>query len=73
MVQQDNLDGTLARLIPYYTEPGALLKAVRKEHPDVSKKKIILSAFSVMIDLAEKDPAAAKMLHDLALNNRSAM
>ncbi len=68
--QSDDLSRDVARLVPYYVDPKDLLDAVRKEHPDVSKKQIILAAFSAMIELAETDPMAAKRLHHLAISNR---
>ncbi|NLH79930.1 MAG: hypothetical protein GX458_03670 [Phyllobacteriaceae bacterium] len=66
------LEQSVARLSFYYTDAGELLTAIRKEHPKASKKDIVLAALSAMIGLAEHDPAAAKRLHSLAMDNRGA-
>ena len=66
------LERSVARLSFYYTDAEELLAAVRKEHPKASKKTIVLAALSAMIDLAEREPAAAKRLHALAMGNRGA-
>jgi hypothetical protein len=60
----------MRKQVHYYNEPKELLKAMRKEHPNVSKKDIIIAAFAVMIEVSEKDPATAKLCQDFALNNR---
>lgn len=67
-----DLERSVARLSFYYTNARELLAAVRKEQPKASKKDIVLAALSTMINLAECEPAAAKCLHTLAMDNRGA-
>ncbi|MGO4741562.1 hypothetical protein AB4099_33985 [Bosea sp. 2KB_26] len=61
---------TLRRLVHSYGDAAELLKAVRKAHPEATKKDIILAALGVMIDQSETDEVAAKKLHALAMENR---
>ncbi|WNJ89128.1 hypothetical protein [Bosea sp. 685] len=66
----ESLEGTVLRLAHHYSDPEDLLKAVRKAHPDASKKDIIHAVFATMIDAAGSNDGIARRLHGLAMNHR---
>ncbi|AZO82125.1 MULTISPECIES: hypothetical protein [unclassified Bosea (in: a-proteobacteria)] len=65
-----SLNGTILKLAHHYTEPAELLKAVRKKHPEASKKDIIHAALRTMIEAAESKEGVAAHLHRLVMDNR---
>lgn len=64
------LDGTILKLAHSYRDSEELLKAVRKEHPESSKRDIILAAFNVMIQAAGSGDGIARKLHRMAMDHR---
>ncbi|MVA23902.1 hypothetical protein V6582_09615 [Agrobacterium vitis] len=65
----------IARTISSLAGPGMrpkqLVEAVRKKHPDATKKEISRGAFYAVILAAEKEPARAEGLHELASVTRN--
>ncbi|PZM14836.1 hypothetical protein [Rhizobium tubonense] len=51
-------------------KPKALIEAVRKRHPEASKKEIARAAFLCVILSADYDPEDTQALHDLAMDTR---
>jgi hypothetical protein len=70
--QIEKISETLTRLATPGLKPKKLLKAVRKEHPQASKKEIARAAFFALIVAADQDPDKAKRLQDFALVERTA-
>jgi hypothetical protein len=68
--KRKSLNATLLRLTHHYSDAKDLFNAVRVEHPEASKKDIVLAALAVMIDQCETDRPAARKLHRLALQRR---
>lgn len=62
---------TVATLASPGMKPKDLLSAVRKEHPDASKKDLSRAAFFAMILASETDPEKAAQAQDLALASRA--
>lgn len=62
---------SLLRLAHHYVDANDLLKSIRKDHPDASKKDIILAALEIMIEAASSDQGFARDLHRLAMDNRA--
>ena|SRR3954454_5735323 len=64
----------IARTVSTLATPGMkpkdLVAAVRKRHPDASKKQVSRAAFMAMIIAAEADPNRATELQELALGSR---
>lgn len=67
----EEISATLHRLAKPKSTPKELLKAVRKHHPDASKKAIVRAAFYSIIANSDVDPEASKNLHDFALAERT--
>ncbi|MDR6871799.1 hypothetical protein J2Y55_002812 [Bosea sp. BE125] len=65
-----SLNATLLRLTHHYSDAKDLFNAVRTEHPDASKKDIVLAALAMMIDQCETDTRSARKLHQPALHRR---
>ena len=61
---------TVASLAAPGLKPKELIAAVRKEHPDASKKEISRGAFLAMIQAADGDPDRARRVQELALSSR---
>lgn len=65
----------IARTVVTLATPGMkpkdLVTAVRKSHPNASKKQVSRAAFMAMILTAEADPNRATKLQELALGSRS--
>jgi hypothetical protein len=61
---------TLKHLANSAESPKAIMSAVRKAHPDLKKKEVIRAAFSVMIELADRQPMTAKQMQDFAIAHR---
>ncbi len=68
----EEISATLHRLAKPKSTPKELLKAVRKHHPDATKKAIVRAAFYSIIANADADPEASKNLHDFAMAERAA-
>ncbi len=66
-----DLSASLVRLAHRYDDAGMLLDAVRRDHPDASKKEVVLAALAIMIDLAQTDALVARKLHGFALDTRA--
>lgn len=67
----EKISDTLAKLATPRTTPRELLKAVRKRHPEASKKTIVRAAFHSIISNADSDPAKAQRLQGFALGERA--
>ena len=65
------LAATLGRLATPDMKPKALLKAVRDQHPEASKKDVVRAAFLSVITLSASDPGKADRLQDFALARRA--
>jgi hypothetical protein len=65
------IQATLAKLLRSNVKPKGLLKETRKAHPEASKGDIIRAAFASMIELSDKDPAAASTLQGFAIAERA--
>ncbi|MBY5570368.1 hypothetical protein HFO55_24485 [Rhizobium leguminosarum] len=50
--------------------PKQLIKAVRKAHPEATKKEIVRAAFYALIANADRDPHKAAALQDFAITQR---
>ena len=50
--------------------PKQLIKAVRKAHPEATKKEIVRAAFFALIANADGEPAKAAQLQDFAISQR---
>ncbi|KMO28248.1 hypothetical protein ACQVP2_23040 [Methylobacterium aquaticum] len=61
---------TVAALAAPNLKPKELIAAVRKQHPDASKKEISRGAFLAMIQAADGDPDRARRVHEMALASR---
>lgn len=62
---------TLSQLAKPKTTPKELLKAVRKRHPEASKRTIVRAAFYSIIANADSDPDKAAMLQGFAIGERA--
>lgn len=51
--------------------PNKLMNAVRKEHPEASKKDVVRAAFFALIARADEDPDQARRLQSFALAGRA--
>jgi hypothetical protein len=65
------IKATLAKLLLPDVTPKRMLKEAKKAHPDASKGDIIRAAFASMIELADRDPAAASILQGFAIAERA--
>ena len=63
---------TVSALAAPGLKPKDLIAAVRKQHPDASKKEVSRAAFLAMIQAAEGDPDHANHMHEVALASRGA-
>ncbi|MGF3027394.1 hypothetical protein ACQVP2_31875 [Methylobacterium aquaticum] len=61
---------TVANLAAPDLKPKELIAAVRKQHPDASKKEISRGAFLAMIQAADGDPDRARRVQEMALASR---
>jgi hypothetical protein len=61
---------TVASLAAPDLKPKELIAAVRKQHPEASKKEISRGAFLAMIQAADGDPDRARRVQDMALASR---
>ncbi|BAQ50235.1 MULTISPECIES: hypothetical protein [Methylobacterium] len=61
---------TVADLAAPDLKPKELIAAVRKQHPEASKKEISRGAFLAMIQAADGDPDRARRVQDMALASR---
>jgi len=62
---------TLMRLVTPDMKPKDLIKAVRKVHPDASKKDIARAAFHAIISNADQDIGKSRNLQAFALAERT--
>jgi hypothetical protein len=69
--KNQQIQATLAKLLRPDVSPKRLLKETQKAHPEASKGDIIRAAFASMIELADKDPGAASILHGFAIAERA--
>lgn len=67
----EQISTTLATLATPKITPKELLRAVRKRHPEASKKTIVRAAFYSIISNADSDPAKAKLLQGFAIGERA--
>jgi hypothetical protein len=67
----ETISTTLNKLATPKITPKELLKAVRKHHPDASKKAIVRAAFYSIISNADSDPAKAERLQGFAIGERA--
>lgn len=67
----EKISTTLASLATPKTTPKELLKAVRKRHPEASKKTIVRAAFYSIISNADQDPDKARRLQHFAIGERA--
>jgi hypothetical protein len=61
---------TVADLAAPDLKPKELIAAVRKQHPEASKKEISRAAFLAMIQAADGDPDRARRVQEMALASR---
>lgn len=61
---------TVSALVAPGLKPKDLIAAVRKKHPEASKKEVSRAAFLAMIQAAEGDPDHANHMHEVALASR---
>ena len=65
----------IAKTLSSVATPGMkrkqLIAAIRKEHPDASKKEIVRAAFYALTDVALSDGEKARRLHDFAISERA--
>lgn len=71
MPKLEQIARTIADLTTPSMKPAELFKAVRKVHPDASKKDIRSAAFYSLILIADSNPLKVSELHDLALKARA--
>jgi hypothetical protein len=64
----ESLDASIDRLVKMQTEPGKMMKEIRKLHPKASKKQIIRAAFALMIENADRDLAASRALQNFGIS-----
>ena len=69
-MSKSKIDSTILNLAHRYSDAGDLLRAIRKAHPDVSKKDIIHALLETMIAAAGSDDGLARKLHQAAMDNR---
>ena len=62
---------TVSALAAPGLKPKDLIAAVRKKHPDASKKEVSRAAFLAMIEAAEGNPDHAHRMQELALASRA--
>jgi hypothetical protein len=62
---------TISRLASKDMSPKQLIDAVRKKHPDASKREITRAAFFAVIKSAEDTPDRTFDLHNLAMDARN--
>lgn len=62
---------TVSELAVPGMRPKHLIEAVRKKHPEASKKEITRAAFYAVIEAAEKAPDSLTELHNLAMETRN--
>lgn len=67
----ETISTTLTRLATPKTTPKQLLKAVRRHHPEASRKTIVRAAFYSIISNADSDPARARRLQGFAIGERA--
>ena len=65
------ISDTLMRIVTPDMTPKQLIKAARKEHPNVSKKDIARAAFFSIIANADQDQGKAKNLQAFAITERT--
>ncbi|PBB96772.1 hypothetical protein [Mesorhizobium sp. WSM3862] len=63
---------TLMRLVTPEMKPKQLVKAVKKQHPNASKKDIARAAFYSIIARADEDQGKARNLQAFAIAERTA-
>ncbi len=71
MSELQDIARTVSTLAVPGMKPKDLVDAVRKQHPDTTKKQISRAAFLAMILAAEGDPSRAQRVQALALAARS--
>ena len=69
---EKSLDATLTRLVKERGSPKTIMQEVQRLYPKVSKKQIIRAAFAQMIERAEDDLEASRVLQDFAISERKA-
>ena len=68
MSKQSKVIGdTLLRLAEPGLKPKTMFAKVRQEHPEASRKEIILAAFHTIISCADTDLAKARQIQNFAL------
>lgn len=67
----EKISATLASLATPKITPRELLRAVRKRHPEASRKTIVRAAFYSIISNADSDPAKADRLQGFAIGERA--
>jgi len=71
MAEMARIAETVDRLARPKMKPKELITAVRKEHPNVSKKEITRAAFYAVILASEQKSERVSELHDLAVQTRN--
>jgi len=71
MAELARIAETVERLARPGMKPKELIAAVRKEHPNVSKKEITRAAFYAVIVASEQKSGRVSDLHDIALQTRN--
>lgn len=69
--ETEDIRTTLVKAAKPKMSPKDLMKAVRRAHPNASRKDIMHAAFSSVIAIVDKEPAKAAALHEFALKERS--
>ena len=65
------LGETILREVRSDITPKKLMAAIRKAHPQASRKEIIRAAFYALIANAEQHPEKLEPLHKFAIEQRS--
>ena len=71
MPEIENLAAALRSVATPGLKPKELIAAVRKHHPEASKKEIVRAAFYALTQGADGDAEQARDLHAFALGERA--
>jgi hypothetical protein len=71
MAEMARIAETVYRLARPGMKSKELIAAVRKEHPNISKKEITRAAFYAVILASEQKSERVSELHDIALQTRN--
>ena len=64
------LGEAILHVITPNSTPNRIIKALRKAHPEVTKKELVRAAFYALIAHADTQPDKASALHHFAITQR---